>query len=266
MPKIILDSSEDAFTKTVIIVWLQKNILKNEIMKNKFANLMIVQLALVALVMLFASCTGSLELATSWKNKSATVKSNPKIVVMAVGKNLTNKQKTETEMVAELKKKGQNAIASMDILTPGQKYDSAAILSILAFNKVDYILTNAIVSKTESEHYVPGETYTTPVTTTQAVNYYPSYNSSFYYYYGYQSGYYTSTQYETHTTEGYTVTEIEVLIESSLFDVSTSGLVWVAQSKAFTDQFTDDLFVDFAKIIVKDLIDKQMITPPVKTK
>jgi hypothetical protein len=232
-------------------------------MKNKFTNLMIVQVAVVAVLFLFASCTSSLELSTSWKNPNITIKATPKIVVLAVGKNLANKQKTENEMVAELKKKGQNAIASLDLLTPGVKYDSLGILSIMMKNNIDYILTNAIVSKKESERYIPGETYTTPVTTTQAVNYYPTYNSSFYYYYGYQSGYYTSTAYETHTTEGYTVTDVELLIESNMYDVATSSLVWMAHSKSFTEQFEDYMFMDFADLIVKDLVNKQIITVPV---
>jgi hypothetical protein len=235
-------------------------------MKNKSTKLMLVEVAIVAILFILTSCTTSMELATSWKKPNVTVKTTPKIAVLAVGKNLANKQKTENEMVAELKKKGQNAIAAMDILNPGVKYDSTTVLNILRSNNVDYVLTNAVVSKKESERYVPGETYTTPVSTSTPYSYYPSYNSSFYYYYGYQTAYYNTTTYETHTTEGYTVVDIEVLIESSLYDVNTGSMIWMAHSKAFTDQYDDYMFVDFAKIIVKDLIDKQLITPPVKTK
>ena len=230
-------------------------------MKRNVTQTTVIQLIFVAVVFLFASCSTSIELASSWKKPNVTVKPNPKIVVMTVGKVLSNVQKSENELVAELKKKGQNAVAALDIMTPGVKYDSVALLNLLKENKVDYILINTGVSKKESERYIPGETYTTPVTTTTPYNYYPNYNSSFYYYYGYQTGYYNTTAYETRTTEGYTVVDVEVLLQSNWYDVSNAGLIWVAQSKAFTDKYEDYMFVEFSKLIVKNLIDKQMITP-----
>ncbi|MFI5218961.1 MAG: hypothetical protein ACHQNT_05675 [Bacteroidia bacterium] len=209
---------------------------------------------LIALLsFLIISCAPQVELTTSWSNKTAKVKSTPNIMAMALGKDLANRQSAESYLVAYLKNAGYNAIGSLDIFKPEiQKYDSLTMVSLLKQNSIDLLLTNAVVNVSEKQRYVPGSTYSTPVGT-YAYPTYPYNYGGYYGYYGNRSDYYYRTVYETQTTPGYTVTDVEVLIESNLYDVANSELLWVGQSKSYTKEPTPELFDAFAKVVVSDL-------------
>jgi len=65
-------------------------------------------------LMAFTSCAPQIELTSSWTNKQAEVKSTPKIMVMVLGSNLSNRQWIEKDIVTELGKLGHQAIGSLD--------------------------------------------------------------------------------------------------------------------------------------------------------
>ena len=71
-------------------------------------------------------------------------------MVMVMGKSVDNRKTVESDMVARLKKKGIKAIGSLEVFQPEvQKYDSAAMVSLLRENKIDMLLINAVLSVTE---------------------------------------------------------------------------------------------------------------------
>jgi hypothetical protein len=204
------------------------------------------------------SCAPTVELTTSWTNKTAQIKKSPKVMVMALGKDLANRQAAESYIVAELAKGGHNAIASLDIFKPDMaKYDSVTMVNMLRQNNVDMLLTNAVVDVKETQRYVPGTTEQVPVGT-YAVENYPYYSNGYYNYYNYRSTTY-NTVYETRTTPGYTVTDVELLIESNLYDVATSDLLWIGQSKSYTKEPSTELFDSFAKAVVGDLAKNNLL-------
>src|SRR3954467_7208735 len=95
---------------------------------------------------LITSCAAPIELTTSWSNKTAKVKKSPKVMVMALGKNLANRQSAEAFIVSELEKNGYTAIQSLDVFKPDIKqYDSLTMVNMLRQNNVDMLLTNAVV-------------------------------------------------------------------------------------------------------------------------
>jgi hypothetical protein len=176
-------------------------------------------------------------------------------MVMVLGKDVTNRQLVEAHLVSEFAKVGAKAVASLDYFKPDvQKYDSMTMVNLLRQNKIDMILINGITNISEKERYVPGTTERVPVGT-YATPYNPYYSSdynNYYNYYNYQSTYY-QTVYETRETPGYTVTDVEVIIESKLFDVSDANLLWFGQSKSYTAEPSTELFNQFAKSIVTDI-------------
>jgi hypothetical protein len=208
-----------------------------------------------AIAFTFTACSPQIELSSSWTNKQAKVKSSPKIMVMVIGKDLTNRQVVENFMVSELQKGGDKAIASLDIFKPDvQKYDSVTMVNMLRANNIDMLLISAVTSITEKERYVPGTTEQVPVgtySTPYNPYYYNNYNS-YYNYYNYQVASY-QTIYETRTTPGYTVTDVEVVVESKLFDVATTELLWFGQSKSATQEPSTELFSKFSKQVVDDI-------------
>lgn len=217
-----------------------------------------VQTLLFLVTISIVSCAPPVELTSSWSNKTAQVKKSPKIMVMALGNNLSNRTVAESYIVAELNKGGNNAIASLDVFKPDiQKYDSASMVNLLRKNGIDMLLTNAVVDVKETQRYVEGTTETVPVGS-MAIENYPYYNNGYYNYYDARTTYYR-TVYETRTTPGYTVTDVEVLIESNLYDVATTELLWVGQSKAFSKEPSNELFKTFAKVVVEDITKNNLL-------
>jgi len=228
-------------------------------MTKTFRNYLPVTALLSVILMAFTSCAPQVELTSSWTNKQAQVKASPKILVMVLGSNLNNRQLVEAHIVAQLAKLGQNAIASLDIFQPDiQKYDSTNMVGLLRQHNIDMLLMTAVVNITEQEKYVPGTTEQVPVGT-YATPYNPYYSNNYYYnggynnYYGYYNSYSYQTQYETRETPGYTYVDIEVIIESKLYDVNKPELLWFGQSKSYTKDPSTELFDQFAKIVVNDI-------------
>jgi len=210
---------------------------------------------LSAIAVLITSCAEPIVLTSSWSNKQAKIKSSPKIMVMVMGKDLNNRMVVENDIVTLLKAGGHNAIAALDVFKPDvQKYDSATMVSLLRQNNIDMLLTNAITNVSEKERYVPGTTEQVPVGTyaTPYNPYYNSYYNNYYNYYNYSAMNY-QTIYETRETPGYTVTDVEVIIESRLFDVNAPDLLWFGQSKSYTKDPSTELFNAFAKLVVDDI-------------
>lgn len=231
-------------------------------MKNLFKHSKFAIAFLIIAALLFHSCAPPIMLNSSWTNKTAKPKPSPLIMVMTLGKDLASRQAVEGYMVTDLKKLGYNAISALDVFSPGMnKLDSAAMVSMLRQNKVDMLLTNTVVNITEKERYVPGTTTQVPVGT-YATPYNP-YNNAYYNanggynvgqynnYYNYYNNY--QTVYETQTTPGYTVTDVEVLIESNLYDVAVPELIWYGQSKSYTKEPSVELFKEFSKLVIGDI-------------
>jgi hypothetical protein len=213
---------------------------------------------LFSVALLIFSCSSSVELTSSWVNKNAHVKKSPKIMVLALGKNAANRGAAENFIVAEMQKGGHNAIASLDILKPDVKhYDSLTMVNLLRQNGIDMLLTNAVIDVKETQRYVPGTTESVPVGSAP-VQTYSGFYGGYYNYYDTRATYY-ETIYETRTTPGYTVTDVTVLIESNLYDVLTTELLWVGQSKTYTKEPSAELFNDFAKVVVADLAKNNLL-------
>jgi hypothetical protein len=210
---------------------------------------------------LFTACAPQIELTSSWTNKTVKPKKSPKIMVMVMGEDLNNRMVVENDIVNLMKAGGHNAIAALDVFKPNvQKYDSATMVNMLRQNNIDMLLTNSIVNISEKERYVPGTTEQVPVGTyaTPYNPYYNSYYNNYYNYYNYQSTSY-QTIYETRTTPGYTVTDVEVIIESNLYDVSIPELLWFGQSKSYTKEPSTELFHEFATIVVNDITKNNLL-------
>lgn len=193
-----------------------------------------------------SSCSPSIELTGTWHDTNSTAKKLNKIAVIAIGKNLQNRQLAENKLVEELKKKGFNAVSGLSFLPPDfQQLDTTVIGSALKKNGIDGLMSVRVVSKSESQRYVPGTTY--------AGGYgYPGY-------YGHWGGYYSSYGY--YSSPGYTVTDVEVLLETNLYDLANDHLLWIGQSKAFTNTATDLIVTKYAVDVVNDIVTKKIIVP-----
>jgi len=234
-------------------------------MNTKFSKNTHLTALLSIIIITFTACVPQIELTSSWTNKQAKVKNSPLVMVMVLGKNLTNRQYAEGYIVNELMSRGYNAKAALDVFKPdAQKYDSATMVTMLKQQNVDMLFTTAVVEITEKETYVPGTKERVPVGT-YATPYNPYYNQNNYYinnsndFYGYYNTYNYATLYETRETPGYTYTDVTVILESKLFSVATPELLWFGQSKSYTAEPTTKLYETFAKIVVDDMVKNNLL-------
>jgi hypothetical protein len=219
----------------------------------------LITLAVLTILLLYSCAASQIELTSSWANKNTTVKKSPLVMVMVMGKSVENRKTVESNMVDILKRKGIKAIGSLEVFQPDvQKYDSAAMVSLLRQNKIDMLLISALLSVTEKERYIPGGSQEVQV----------SQNATPYSSAGYQVGYYGNyygfyNNYEAMTEKrfipGQTVTDVTVLIDSHLYDVSKPELLWNGQSKTYTKEPSVELFKEFSKNVLKDIIKNKLL-------
>jgi hypothetical protein len=219
--------------------------------------------ALLSIVLILtASCSPRIMLTSAWANKQAKVKSSPSIMVMVLGMaNSAVRQEIENNMVARLKKDGYKTIPASDLIQPGiVKHDSAELVNILRKNNIDMLLTNAVVSKTETERFIPGTVQGTDIVVPSggaaSVNY-PGNNvyvgvgyNSYYNYYNVNNSYQVI---DAPPAKGTTVTDVHIIIESNLYEVATPLLIWHGQTISYTKQPTAGEISTFSKEVINSI-------------
>jgi hypothetical protein len=226
-------------------------------MKTMF-NQKIQSATLLSIVLiLITSCSPEIRLTSSWTNKQVKVKSSPVIMVMVLGKaKSTTRRDVENNIVARLIKDGFKAVPASDIIQPGVlKHDSAELVNILRKNNVDMLLTNAVISVTENERFIPGTIqgtdivvptggYTTPYSPYNG--FYVGYNNYYNYYGSYQT-------IEAPPAVGTTITDVQIIIESNLYEVSAPQLIWHGQSRSISKQPSASSINAFSKEVIGDI-------------
>lgn len=200
-------------------------------------------LTILAASLLLGSCGPSVRLTASWTDPQAHSIKFTRILVMAVGKDLSKRRLGEDALLHELAANGYNAAASIDELGPAfsGRTDSAAMQQTLLDKGFDGALTVRVLDIDERDRWVPGNLYYGPI----------GYYRGFYGYYYRVWGYYSAP--------GYRTTDVEVLLESNLYEVKTGRLIWSGQSKSFTREPTPAMAATYARNIVKDMRQKQAL-------
>ncbi len=200
---------------------------------------------LLLFFMFLGSCGPSVKLTASWSDPKTAPRHVSKILVLSIGKDLQKRKMAEDNIKAELQNKGFNAATSLDEFGPdlAKTYDSAATRQILLGRQFDASITVRVLNVHESERWVPGTVYYSPV----------GFYRGFYGYYYRVFGYYAEP--------AYTVTDVEVLLESNLYDLSTGDLLWSGQSRAFDRNPTPAMASRYAKNIIEDILKKGVIIP-----
>lgn len=227
-------------------------------MKNTFGQKLLLAALFSIVLLVINSCSSPLKLTSSWTNKKAVVKNSPSIMVMVLGKpNSTARQDFENDMVTRLKKGGFKAVPASDFIKPGvSKRDSAELVNILRNNKIDMLITNAVIDITEKERFIPGAVQgtTTEISTGgYATPYNPYYYVGYNNYYNYYNSYSSYHTIDAPPVKGTTVTDVEVMIESKLYDVATPELIWHGQSRSYSKEPTKKLISTFSKIVIQDI-------------
>lgn len=201
-------------------------------------------LPLLSALLLFSACEPSVKLTASWTDNQAFRSKFSKILVMSIGKDLAKRKLGEDAVCKELRGYGYNAATSLDEMGPdfAERTDSAGMQRALLDKGFDGVVTIRVLSVTEHDRWVPGGAYYGPV----------GFYRGFYGYYYRVWGYYSDP--------GYTIFDVQVLLESNLYETLTGRLLWSGQSKAFSRDPTRAMAARYARNIVGDMMEKKVLS------
>lgn len=172
-------------------------------------------LALLAM----SGCGSSTRLASVWSDPTFTTNSLNHLMVISVGKDVTIRRVFEDRFTAALRAKGAGAQPSYPLFSENV-LDSASVSMKMHEDHCDGVFVTRVVDqKTLKTYYPPTSGYIRSTA--------PYYSG----WYGYYSSGFTYV-----TTPGYTVENQVVSLETNLYRVSDSKLVWSALSTTWVGQ------------------------------
>lgn len=198
---------------------------------------------------LVAGC-GTAKMSSTWTKDNYEDRTYSKLAVVGIGKDLTARTTFEKDAVDLLKEQGINAIEGIEMFSPGGTEEirtAEDYIKIIEENKLDGVITIALVDAKETDRYKPGET-----------QYVPSY---------YRVGEYIVRGYRTFDTPGYYITEKSYLIEAILYNVKgdlfkgKETMVWTGQSSLLEPSSLNNASESFTKRMVNQLIADNIISP-----
>jgi hypothetical protein len=199
------------------------------------------------------SCGSLTYITDTWEKQGFTGKKFNKVVVLAIAKdNRVARRMVEDATVKELKANGINAIISYDIFPYGEfdkdndgKVDNQqeaeeSIKSKMKDLNADGILVLKLKDVKSEQKYVQGAPAYIPT------NYYtPYYN---YYFMSYNLVY----------SPGYYVTNTDVYIESSIYDLQKNEMVYSLLSETANPTSLGDFTKSFSGSLAKTLVDQKV--------
>ena len=242
---------------------------------NVLMNRSLLSVLTITGILIVSSCSPAVKLTSSWSRNTVPVKTDPKILVMALGKpDSETRKEIENRIVSKLKKDGFNAIPASAIFEPGvTKRDSAEVVNTLKKNSIDLLLMNAVISRTETERFVPGTLQSSDIVVPGGgtANPYSSYNTvafgyhsnfNYYNYYSVYNNYNASSSYqviEAPDQVGETITDVHIVVETNLFDVETASLMWNGLSTSYTKDPSPSQVNKFVKGVIGDIKAKKLL-------
>jgi len=218
-------------------------------MKSKFA------LAIIVLAAsLFTGCVHT-KLVGSRKLTEDAPKQFKSLGIVVISPKMSNRAIIEMAIADAFRAKGIKAMGTFDIFPMagnkeeiGKKMDQEALqLKIRQRVKdaeLDGLLIISLLDKNQETHYVGGTSFGISA---------PVYG---YPYYGYYS-YAYSNVYNT----GYYETTTDYFIESNMYDVATEKLIWTGQTKTEDPESVEKEAPELAKILVDEILLKQVVAP-----
>ncbi len=193
---------------------------------------LIVLLAIISFM--FISCGGGTKIIGTWKNDKVAIKKIHKILVIGIAKDPWVRKMFESELKKEFADYDVEAVSSLEIVSPDEKITKENFK--LYFGKENF--DAALVAHVVAEN----------IERTTVYNYTPYYG-----YYGFY-GYYGSVyNYAYNPSPGYVVEQKNVNIETNVFDIKSTELVWSAISETFDAKKASDVIDPLVQVIVDEM-------------
>lgn len=187
-------------------------------------------------------CAGSTTIEHVWRSPT-WAGSFTHVVIFGMSKLPGVRRDFETRMVAALANVGVRATASHHLFPGDGELRDEDIARALAQYGVDGALVTRLVGVDRQSYYVDGNPY--PFVGGVPLGFY---------------GYYHGT-YSVLYSPGYVADYPIVILETNLYDVATSELVWAGLSETFDPKNVDQAIESYAETMVGALVRSGMLTP-----
>jgi len=187
-----------------------------------------------ALALAVSACGTVTKVPTAWKDPGYTGPGFARVFVIAAAENDGSRRLFEDNLARELAKQGVVAEPSYIHLPNTDRLSEGAIHEAMAGGSFDAVTISHLVGEKQETTYVPPRTYTVPRT------------------YGGYYGYYR-THWDVVHEPGYYTTDTIVRLETSLYDVATSTMVWNGQSDTMNPNSVADTIESATQAIAKQI-------------
>ena len=215
--------------------------------QTQLATLSVILIAISAL----AACSKTTtNISQSYRNPGYEQTVFKKLFVIGVAENQESRQAFENAFAEAITEQGGSAEASWGHLPKSEQLSEEEIRSAMGAGGFDGVLITRLLSVDKSQEYTPPSTYNNPRT-----RYYAGgggiYGYGFY-------GFYGTTYAQVHTP-GYFETSTTIRLETNLYSLATSGLVWTGQSDTVDPSSIPDARESMTAAVAKKLKEERLI-------
>lgn len=189
---------------------------------------------------LLASCTTT-HIASSWREpgKQVDMEHLKKVLVVALFRNESSRQKAEDEMAGYLKGKGVVAYKYL-----GSNYNNSNVEALrekLKADGFDGAITMRLVDVDREHTYVPGNMQT-----------YPEYYKTFSLYYGRNWTFYN--------TPGYYLNTKTFTVETNVYSLKEDKVIWIGVTKSTNPDGVPKMTKEITKVLYKKMLKEGFIS------
>ena len=202
---------------------------------------------LALLFVIFLSSCAKTKFTKQWVSEDFNQQPYDDILVLVVADKMGNRKDAEDYIVEKLGEAGIDAMQSYDILPKTETIDAESVDKAIDGLQLDAVIVMFATGITEEEYFVPSRRFGVYA----GYGYdYPHYNS-FYSYYPHAFTYVY--------IPGYDNTHYVVTLETTLFDLNTTKMIWSAQSNTFAPESVDDVIHSITMLTISELKKKNII-------
>jgi len=197
---------------------------------------------LIAVSALTACSKTKTSIPLSWRNPAIERMVFKKLFVIGVGENDGGRRLFEDTFAKALAELGATAQASWGLLPQSEQLTEEQIRGAIEGGSFDGVLITRLLGVDQNEEYVPSSTYAVPTS---------------YHGYGYY-GYY-GTSYAVVHEPGYFKTNTTFRLETNLYSVANSDLVWSGQSETLNPESLADVIDSMTVAVAKKLKTEKLL-------
>lgn len=207
---------------------------------------------ILAVVLVFISCSSSQKVLSSWVNKEELKgKKYSKVFIAVLTQNTSSKTILEYDLAATLNEQGYQTVKSTDALSgsfrdnPNLTKDD--VLAKVRETNCDVILTVTLLDSKTETRYIPGTSVYASYAPYPAYGYYGGFGTYY--------GYYAPAIYSS----GYYTTDKTYFLESNLFDAATEKILWSVQSSTYNPDNIKEFSSRYCKLLVSQAKDDELL-------